>query len=376
MSYDSDTLSSYSDFSRNSSISSTSSSPNHMRVFLVQTAKGLFSSSGGYKANLCLLRHLASRGHSVRQICYSHRGEVDAYVRTMTSSGEHNPELRKRRMHLRSGYGEAGIDLAVEELVVHDGVQYVALEKEAFDEAFGGKDNILKTMPRETANYIELQTNFFVHHPWTYLEEQTHEMPLHLHNWDKKYIGMINPCPVKGARVLLGLAKLCPQHEFLVYKSWGFDQKIGRQMEAVKNIILRPTCKDMEEAWRNIKVLLVPSLWFEAWGIVTIEAHLRGIPVISSNVGALSEAMLGLDHIVPVNPIQGDRDEEGTYIVPEQDLAPWVRVVNKLMSDKQEYERLSNKVRSITEQWIKGLDETALEKWLLSMASRSTQICM
>ncbi|KAA8626986.1 Glycosyltransferase family 4 protein [Pyrenophora tritici-repentis] len=418
MSYDSDTLSSYSDFSRNSSISSTSSSPNHMRVFLVQTAKGLFSSSGGYKANLCLLRHLASRGHSVRQICYSHRGEVDAYVRTMTSSGEHNPELRKRRMHLRSGYGEAGIDLAVEELVVHDGVQYVALEKEAFDEAFGGKDNILKTMPRETANYIEkgllsarledfvsfLQqeitdfapTHILFNDGLSMQATSAQEMPnltarriAVIHTAEQlpfgpfaggmpghKYIGMINPCPVKGARVLLGLAKLCPQHEFLVYKSWGFDQKIGRQMEAVKNIILRPTCKDMEEAWRNIKVLLVPSLWFEAWGIVTIEAHLRGIPVISSNVGALSEAMLGLDHIVPVNPIQGDRDEEGTYIVPEQDLAPWVRVVNKLMSDKQEYERLSNKVRSITEQWIKGLDETALEKWLLSMASRSTQICM
>ncbi|KAL7770418.1 hypothetical protein CFE70_000352 [Pyrenophora teres f. teres 0-1] len=447
-----------------------------MRVFLVQTAKGLFSSSGGYKANLCLLRHLASRGHSVRQICYSHRGEVDAYVRTMVSSGEHNPQLRKRHLHLRSGYGEAGIDLTVEELVIHDGVQYVALEKEAFDEAFGGKDNILKSMPRETANYIEkgilsarlqdfvsflqqeitnfspthilfndglsmqatsaqempnltarriaiihtaeqlpfgpfaggmpghvsspceskllqeldgvwsvseaikryalehgkLQTNFFVHHPWTYLEEQTHEMPVHLHNWDKKSIGMINPCPVKGARVLVGLAKLCPQHEFLVYRSWGFDQKCAREMEAVKNIIIRPTCKDMEEAWRNIKVLLVPSLWFEAWGIVTIEAHLRGIPVISSNAGALPEAMLGLDHIVPVNTIQGDRDEEGTYIIPDQDLAPWVSVLNKLMSDKQEYERLSNKVRSATECWLKGLDETALENWLLALGSLST----
>jgi glycosyltransferase involved in cell wall biosynthesis len=126
----------------------------------------------------------------------------------------------------------------------------------------------------------------------------------------------------------------------------------------------------MEEAWRNIKVLLVPSLWFEAWGIVTIEAHLRGIPVISSNAGALPEAMLGMDHIVPVNPIQGDRDEEGAYIVPEQDFAPWVSVVNRLMTDKAEYERLSNKVRSTTEQWLKNMDETALEKWLMGLLLR------
>ena len=95
----------------------------------------------------------------------------------------------------------------------------------------------------------------------------------------------------------------------------------------------------MEEAWRDIKVLVVPSLWFEAWGIVVIEAHLRGIPVISSNSGALPEAMLGMDdYIVPVNPIEGKRDEEGGYIVAGQDIGPWVKAVDKLMNDRCEYE--------------------------------------
>jgi glycosyltransferase involved in cell wall biosynthesis len=123
----------------------------------------------------------------------------------------------------------------------------------------------------------------------------------------------------------------------------------------------------MEEAWRDIKVLLVPSLWLEAWGIVVIEAHLRGIPVISSDAGALPEAMLGLDYIVPVNPIQGTRDEKGAYIVPAQDIRPWVKTVNKLMSDKYEYEKLSVKVRSATKQWLKNLDETTLEQWLVDL---------
>jgi hypothetical protein len=75
-----------------------------MRVFLVQTAKGLFSSSGGYKANICLLRYLASQGHSVRQLCYSHRGEADAVARTMAKSGGHDLQLHKRQLHLRCGY--------------------------------------------------------------------------------------------------------------------------------------------------------------------------------------------------------------------------------------------------------------------------------
>ena len=129
----------------------------------------------------------------------------------------------------------------------------------------------------------------------------------------------------------------------------------------------------MEEAWRDIKVLLVPSFWLEAWGIVVIEAHLRGIPVISSSSGALPEAMIGLDYIVPVNPIDGNRDEEGAYTVPEQDIGPWVKTVDKLMNDRPEYERLSIEARNTTEQWLKNMDETALENWLVDSVVNSNK---
>lgn len=84
--------------------------------------------------------------------------------------------------------------------------------------------------------YGQLQTKFLVHHPWTYLLEKSHEMPAHLHNWDKKFVGMINPCAVKGSRILLNLAKACPQLDFLVYKSWGFDNKLGENMDNLRNI--------------------------------------------------------------------------------------------------------------------------------------------
>jgi len=221
--------------------------------------------------------------------------------------------------------------------------------------------------------YGQLHTNFFVHHPWTYLEEKTHEMPVHLHNWDKRFVGMINPCEVKGSQIFINLAKVCPQFDFLVYKSWGFDDEIGKQMKDLQNMTIRPACTDMEEAWRDIKVLLVPSVWLEAWGIVLVEAHLRGIPVISSNAGALSEAMLGLDCIVPVNPLDGKHDEKGAYIVPEQDIRPWAKALNELMNNKTKYEKLSAKVRDTTERWLKNMDEAALEKWLVSLMVNSNK---
>lgn len=150
-----------SSFSSFSSLGSTDASSlvsidSPLRFFLIQTAKGLFSSSGGYKANISLLRFLASCGHSVRQICYSHHGEVEAYVRTVTEDGKWDPNYRTRRLHLRSGYGELGTNIKVEEFTMEDGVQIISLNKEAFDKAFGGKGNVLRTIPKETAEYIEV----------------------------------------------------------------------------------------------------------------------------------------------------------------------------------------------------------------------------
>jgi glycosyltransferase involved in cell wall biosynthesis len=129
----------------------------------------------------------------------------------------------------------------------------------------------------------------------------------------------------------------------------------------------------MEEAWRDIKVLLVPSVWFEAWGIVVVEAHLRGIPVISSNAGALPEAMLGLDYIVPVNTIDGKRDGKGEYIVPEQDIGPWVKALNKLMNNESEYKTLSRQVRDETIRWLRNINEATLENWLMDLMVNSNK---
>lgn len=127
-----------------------------MRVFLVQTAKGLFSSSGGYKSSICLLRHLASRGHTVRQLCYLYRGEVDAYAKASAKSCARDLEVFKGIMHLSCKESRSHIAVKVEELVMEDGVQIVGLEKEAFDTAFDGQKNISKTISRETADYIEV----------------------------------------------------------------------------------------------------------------------------------------------------------------------------------------------------------------------------
>ncbi|KAF4994803.1 hypothetical protein FGRMN_5537 [Fusarium graminum] len=393
-----------------------------MRVFLIQTARGLFSSSGGYKSNNALLGYLRSRGHTVRQLCYFNKGEIETYVRDMARNGVHDVQVRTQILTLRSEDGKSQVDVKVQELVMDDGVEIVALDSEAFHGAFSASDNPQNQMGRMTAEYIEtkvpplpledfvsflqkqirrfspthmmsndglsmqassaaemrdvcmsriavvhtaeqlpfgpfagglpghsttpreiellrdldgiwsvsnaiktyafdhghLQTNFLVHHPWTYLTAEKHEIPRHLRNWNKRWA---------SRRV-------------------------------------RPTATDQKELWRDIKVLIVPSLWYEAWGMVVVEAHLRGIPVISSNAGALPEAMLGLDYIIPVNPIDGKRDKSGKYLVPDQDIRPWVKAVTRLMEDRAEYQRVSDTVYHMTAKWLQCNNMEALEEWL------------
>jgi hypothetical protein len=127
-----------------------------MRVFLVQTARGLFSSSGGYKANICLLRYLASQGHSVRQLCYFHENEVEDYIRRMAQAQGSEFYVHRRVLHLRGENIAPGANVAVVQLKMEDGVEIVALKEEAFDVAFGGKEHLHEEMARETADYIEV----------------------------------------------------------------------------------------------------------------------------------------------------------------------------------------------------------------------------
>jgi hypothetical protein len=55
----------------------------------------------------------------------------------------------------------------------------------------------------------------------------------------------------------------------------------------------------LEEAW----VMLCPSLWLEAFGMVVVDGLARGIPVLASSVGGLPEAKLGTGYLLPVQPI-------------------------------------------------------------------------
>jgi hypothetical protein len=65
-----------------------------MRVFLVQTAHGLNSASGGYKSNFGFIHQFGAYGHTVAQTCYGWDEEVEEGAARAKAKGV-NPEVHR-----------------------------------------------------------------------------------------------------------------------------------------------------------------------------------------------------------------------------------------------------------------------------------------
>ncbi|KAL1836512.1 hypothetical protein VTJ49DRAFT_5052 [Mycothermus thermophilus] len=218
--------------------------------------------------------------------------------------------------------------------------------------------------------YGKLKTTFLTHPIATYLDKDESGMPVIppvRNNIDKDEVGMVNPCAQKGLSILIELARRLPHIKFVVWKSWGSRRDHLAQLEGIPNLNVVPTTKDTNEIWDRIKVLIAPSVWFEAWGIVVTEAQLRGIPVISSDAGGLPEAKMHIPYIIPVNTVTGEREANRDYVIPQQDITPWVETVNKVMTDRDEYRALQELTVTKSAEWLRAQDLRGHEKWFLSM---------
>ncbi|PCJ18941.1 MAG: hypothetical protein COB02_09405 [Candidatus Cloacimonadota bacterium] len=93
--------------------------------------------------------------------------------------------------------------------------------------------------------------------------------------------------PVKGIKILIDTFKELKNEKLLIYGSIG-SQK--RYLET-KNIRFKGKYDNnsINEVLGEIDVLIVPSIWYENAPLVIQEAFLAGIPVITSDIGGMSE---------------------------------------------------------------------------------------
>lgn len=194
----------------------------------------------------------------------------------------------------------------------------------------------------------------------------------HSHNFDRGYVTMVNPCVYKGISIFISLARQLPEVEFAAVLFWGTSAEDRETLEQLPNVTLLQPSPNLDDIFGQTKVLLVPSLWGEAYGQVVVDAMLRGIPVLASNVGGLPEAKLGVDYILPVNMIERyETDEEMRVrpVVPEQDASPWVEALSRVLTDRALYERLSMDSREAALSFVGGLGPHHFERYLEGLAA-------
>ena len=103
--------------------------------------------------------------------------------------------------------------------------------------------------------------------------------------------------------------------------------------------------------------------------MIVMDAMLRGIPVLASNVGGLPESKLGIDYVLPVAPIEiyEDRRDDRllkTPIVPPQDIRPWLVALTRLVGEREHYKDLSLASREAALEYVSRLTITSFEQYL------------
>jgi glycosyltransferase involved in cell wall biosynthesis len=154
---------------------------------------------------------------------------------------------------------------------------------------------------------------------------------------EPKFVTFINPQPAKGvmvfARIALELGRRRPEIPLLVVDGRGTSDWLARvplDLSSLTNLSGMGNTPDPRDFYRVTRVLLVPSLWRESFGRVAAEGLANGIPVLASDRGALPETLgdAGFVFTIPERCLPGN-----TEVPSAQEVAPWVRAIERLRDD-------------------------------------------
>jgi surfactin synthase thioesterase subunit len=196
-----------------------------------------------------------------------------------------------------------------------------------------------------------------------------------LGRFENEFVTLVNPCAVKGISIFLALADAFPELSFAAVPTWGTNQEDRVAMRQRRNVTVAPPTDEIDALLERTRVLLAPSLWAEARSRVVVEAMLRGVPVMASNVGGIPEAKMGVPYLLPVNPIvryQPRLDDRMVpqAVVPPQDIGPWREALARLVTDREHYAGISAQSRRAAMEYAARLSVEPLETLLLEVSRR------
>lgn len=183
---------------------------------------------------------------------------------------------------------------------------------------------------------------------------------------------IVNPCAVKGISIFLELAARLPQIPFMALAGWGTTNEDRAAMSKLPNVQILESVPDINDVLAQTRVLLMPSLWYEGFGLIAMESMLHGIPVLASDSGGLQDAKQGVGSLIQVRPIQRyelifDEQHMPQPVVESQDIEPWITALTKLWSDREAYEKEADESAQAGRRFVENLKVNALGELLSSL---------
>lgn len=183
----------------------------------------------------------------------------------------------------------------------------------------------------------------------------------------RDWITLINPDETKGGRLFLELARAFPHQTFATVR-WGASEEIVSELARCANVRLLEPVDDIDAVLRHTRVLLMPSHLPETFGLAAVEAMLRGIPVLASQLGGLPEATLGAATLLPACQAIA---HGGGYEIPPTDPAPWAEALAALLSEPSRYAEASARVRAAAGRFVSELSTRPFETLFREVAGET-----
>lgn len=143
---------------------------------------------------------------------------------------------------------------------------------------------------------------------------------------ERKKVIFVCPYPEKGVEIAFKLAESRPDIPFEFVESWQLSSEMWdsykNRANSLGNVTLKRRVNDMKDVYNKAKLVIVPSIWDEAWCRVVTEAHINGIPVIASDRGGLPESV-------------GD----GGILISGESPDKWVSALTELWDDEIVYQQ-------------------------------------
>ncbi|MCO5350297.1 MAG: glycosyltransferase family 4 protein [Bryobacteraceae bacterium] len=363
-----------------------------MRLLLASNASYDPPKGGSTRSNLAWLRPMAARGHEIRAVCPTDGGAagretvVDGIsIRGVKDLSFHHQILAEEIRRFQPDWV----------LVSSEDLSHVLLREAAqaapgrliylahtpqfypFGPESWNPDSAATELVRQAraviaigthmAGYIREHAGCAAHviHPPMYGTPPYRQFG----RFGSGFVLMINPCLVKGLPIFLDLARAFPDIEFAALNGWGTTTADREAIGRVPNARLLRNVPDIEEVLAEARLLLMPSLWYEGFGLIAMEAMLRGLPVISSDSGGLMEAKSGTGYIIPVRPItKYEREFDETHmpvaVAPPQNLEPWKAALQTLLTAEPAYRAEAERSREAALRFVAGLDAADFERML------------